>query len=230
MRRPPVVLAYHGVRAVDEAEDPERLVLDPEKFEAQLRLLQRLGYVFVTADELIAGAPARGTACATFDDGFADAVDVVLPILQRLGIRGSFYVCPGWWDGQHAAVPGPGGALLGRDGARALHAAGMEVASHTLTHPDLRGCGDAELAAELGDSRAQLEDVIGARVRTFAYPFGLSDERVRAATRAAGYELALGWLPGPWDAFDVPRLPAPPRHGAGRLAVKLLAGVRRPGR
>ena len=62
-----------------------------------------------------------------------------------------------------------------------------------------------------------------------AYPYGLWDERVAEAARAAGYRLAWAWLPGPWDPLAAPRLPAPPRHGAGRLALKLL-GIRGPTR
>lgn len=227
MRRP-VVVAWHGVG--DAADDPQRLVLSPERFEHQLRTLLRLGYAFVRAADLGGREPPPRTAVATFDDGWADAVDTVAPILERLGIRASFYVCPGWWGGQHPGVAGPAGRLLDEAGARALHEAGHEVASHTLDHPDLRGCDDAALAAQLRDSKAAIEDAVGAPVRTLAYPFGLSDDRVRAAARDAGYELALGWLPGPWEPFDVPRLPAPPRHGGGRLALKLLTGARRPGR
>lgn len=221
MRRP-VVLAYHGVG--DAAVDPERLVLAPDRFEHQLRTMRRLGYAFVRAVDLGGRRPPPRTAVATFDDGWADAVDTVAPILERFGIHASFYVCPGWWGGQHPLVGGPAGRLLDEDGVRALRDAGHEIGSHSMTHPDLRALSDAELAEQLRASK----EATGAR--TLAYPFGLSDERVRGAARAAGYELALGWLPGRWDAFDAPRLPAPPRHGGGRLALKLLTGVRRPGR
>ena len=228
------MLAYHGVNKVAAGDDPDRLVLAPRLLERQLRLLQRLGYSFCTAAQLAdRGAdqrPPAATAVATFDDGWSDALSEVLPLLQRLRISASFYVCPGWWGGQHPLVSGEAGRLLDADGARALHEAGMEVGSHTLTHPDLRGLDDVALATELRDSREAVAAATGAPCRTLAYPYGLSDARVRAAAGAAGYELSLGWLPGPWDRFDVPRLPGPPRHGAARLAVKLLAGVRRPGR
>ena len=79
------------------------------------------------------------------------------------------------------------------------------------------------------ESKTAVERLTGRPCRTLAYPYGLYDERVVPAARAAGYELAFGWLPGPWRALEAPRLPAPPRHGARRLALK-LAGLRRPGR
>ena len=87
---------------------------------------------------------------------------------------------------------------------------------------------DDELARELQESKADVEKITGRPCRTLAYPYGLYDDRVTEAAAAAGYELAFAWLPGPWRPLAAPRLPAPPRHGALRLALK-LAGVRRPG-
>jgi peptidoglycan/xylan/chitin deacetylase (PgdA/CDA1 family) len=226
----PVALAYHGVGAPADGEDPNRLVVTPRRLEAQVRLLQRLGYRFRTAAEVLeqgGGAPpARGTAVLTFDDGWRDAVTTTAPLLRRLGVRATFYVCPALLGRRHADVRGEAGRLMDAGEVAELDALGMDVASHTLTHPDLRTLDDAGLERELRGSRAALEDLLGRPVRTLAYPFGLFDERVRTAAGAAGYGLAWAWMPGPWSPLAAPRLPGPPRHGAGRLALKLL-GVRR---
>jgi peptidoglycan/xylan/chitin deacetylase (PgdA/CDA1 family) len=42
--------------------------------------------------------PARA-ACVTFDDGYADNEQVALPILKRLGLRATFFVCTGFCEG-----------------------------------------------------------------------------------------------------------------------------------
>jgi peptidoglycan/xylan/chitin deacetylase (PgdA/CDA1 family) len=229
LARPPVVLCYHAINDVSDADDPRRIVTSPRHFEAHLLHLLRRGYRFATAEEVIGGGPAPGTAVLTFDDGFADALEVAVPILVRHGIAATFYLNPGRLGDRHELVRGAAGRLLDAAGARALRAAGMELGSHAMTHADLRTLGDAELAAELGGSRAAIERLTGVPCRTIAYPFGLYDRRVAAAAAAAGYELAFAWVPGPWRPMAAPRLPAPPRHGARRLALK-LAGVRRPGR
>jgi peptidoglycan/xylan/chitin deacetylase (PgdA/CDA1 family) len=78
-----------------------------------------------------------------------------------------------------------------------------------MAHPDLMTLDDDALAAELSASKAAIEAITGEPCRTFAYPFGLHDARVRAATQAAGYELAFQYAPGPWAAFAAPRLPKP---------------------
>jgi peptidoglycan/xylan/chitin deacetylase (PgdA/CDA1 family) len=224
--KPPALLVYHGVGPV--ANDPNRLLVEPALLESQVRFLQRRGYRFLTAEELLAGgAPRPGTAVLTFDDGFRNWVTDALPVLQRLGVRATFYVCPGLFGEQHWDLDGEEGKLLDEAGARELLAAGMELGSHSLSHPDLRKLDDAELARQLEESKAAVEQVVGGQCRTLAYPFGLYDDRVVAAAGAAGYELAFGWLPGPWRPLEAPRLPAPPRNGSLRLALKLL-GVRRP--
>ena len=221
--RPGTVLVYHGLGRPDEA----RLLISPKHLEGQIRYLQRRGYEFVTAEELN-GAPANGTVALTFDDGFRTALTDVAPLLTRLGVRGTFYVSPGLFGTQHWQVSGDEGRLLDADDAKALVGAGMELGSHTMTHPDLRKLTDEDLASELEGSKAAIEKITGRPCRTLAYPYGLYDDRVTAATAAAGYDLAFAWLPGPWDRLAAPRLPAPPRHGALRLALK-LAGARRRG-
>ncbi len=226
--RPPAVLAYHGVGP--PAADPARLLVEPDLLEAHVRFLRRRGYRFLTAEELLEeGRPRPGTAVLTFDDGFRNWMTAAVPLLRRLGVRATFYVCPGLFGGRHWHLDGEEGRLLDEREANGLLEAGMELGSHSLSHPDLRLLDGGELARELEESKSAIERLTGRPCRTLAYPYGLYDERVVSAARAAGYELAFGWLPGPWRLLEAPRLPAPPRRGSLRLALK-LAGLRRPGR
>ena len=221
--RPGTVLVYHGLGRPDEA----RLLITPERLEAHIRYLQRRGYTFLTAEEL-ESEPANGTAVLTFDDGFRSWLTDAAPLLQRLGVRATFYVSTGLLGQQHPQVPGDEGRLLDDADAKALSEAGMELGSHAMTHRDLRSLDNDELATELQESKAAVEKITGRPCRTIAYPYGLYDDRVTEAAAAAGYELAFAWLPGPWKPLAAPRLPAPPRNGAFRLALK-LAGIRRSG-
>ena len=223
--RPGTVLVYHGLGPPDEA----RLLITLERLESQIRYLQRRGYTFRTAEDVVDdGQPGKGTVVLTFDDGFRSWLTDVTPLLQRLGVRATFYVSTGLLGRQHSQVAGDEGRLLDGDEAKALAETGMELGSHARTHRDLRGLGDDELAAELQESKAVVEKITGRPCRTLAYPYGLYDDRVTHAAATAGYELAFGWLPGSWKPLAAPRLPAPPRHGALRLALK-LAGLRRRG-
>lgn len=225
---PAVVLAYHGVGDVDDAVDRDRLLLSSLHFEEHLELLQRRNYQIVRASDLVDAAPppAPGTAVLTFDDGLRDGVTDVLPALRNRGLVATFFVNPGLLGGTHDLVTGPRGQLVDADDVATLACAGMEIGSHSLEHRDLRRLSDDVLVRDLIESKARIEAITQRPCRTLAYPFGLHDARVRDAAATAGYELAFTWRPGVWDAMAAPRLPAPARHGARRLGLKLL-GVRR---
>jgi peptidoglycan/xylan/chitin deacetylase (PgdA/CDA1 family) len=75
--------------------------------------------------------------------------------------------------------------------AREMDAAGLEIGSHTVSHPILTTTDDAQLAAELRVSRARIEEELGRAVELFCYPNGAFDERVRRETVSAGYACAV---------------------------------------
>ncbi|HKQ75637.1 MAG TPA: polysaccharide deacetylase family protein [Blastocatellia bacterium] len=71
--------------------------------------------------------------------------------------------------------------------AREMNANGVEIGSHTLTHPILTNVGDERLRRELRDSKSRLEEVLGRQVDLFCYPNGDNDKRVRCEVLRAGY-------------------------------------------
>ena len=85
---------------------------------------------------------------------------------------------------------------------------GVEIGSHTLSHPHLPRLHDDELERQLRESRAKIEDELGRVCRFLAYPFGDDDARVHAAAARAGYEAAdpLWTFDRPVDRHALPRL------------------------
>lgn len=81
--------------------------------------------------------------------------------------------------------------LLNEQELRQLLAAGMTIGAHTMSHPVLSECTEAESYREIHESKVQLERVLGQPVWAFAYPFGngatMSDREVGLAERA-GFE------------------------------------------
>jgi peptidoglycan/xylan/chitin deacetylase (PgdA/CDA1 family) len=103
--------------------------------------------------------------------------------------------------------------LMTWDHVRALKRAGMAVESHTRTHRVLQTLTAKDLADELVGSREELEGVLGSKVTSVAYPVrGLHyAAEVRAAIRAAGYELGFSTGRGmnhawTFDPLDVKRM------------------------
>lgn len=208
----PVVVAYHSIHAAEPGVRADDVIAPPEAVERDVRKLLDAGYRFVTADELVAETggtePPERTALLTFDDGWLDGLTVAAPLLTRLGVRATFFVCPGLWGG-HDERMGEAGRVLTASEARELAAEGMDLGSHSMTHPDLRTLDDAALRRELVDSKTAVEDITGRPCRALAYPFGLHDERVRRAAAEAGFAVAFSFEPGPWRPFAAPRVPGP---------------------
>jgi Predicted xylanase/chitin deacetylase len=208
----PLVFALHAVaHEWSPGLLPEMVVL-ADGLAAEVSELQAAGHRIITAaelaDELAAGGDGDGAVVLTFDDGWADALTVAAPLLNGLGVRGTFYLCPGLFGNEDPTMS-PEGRILTREEAVALHEAGMELGAHSMHHPDLCKIGEDELRWELETSKAEVEAITGEPCRTFAYPFGEHGAGVRAATEAAGFELAFAFAPGPWERFAAPRVPKP---------------------
>jgi peptidoglycan/xylan/chitin deacetylase (PgdA/CDA1 family) len=227
----PIVLCYH---AVSESWG-HRLSVPPEALESQVRQLLRRRYRPVAAADLLSGSGR--TFHVTFDDAFRSTLDA-LPVLERLRVPATVFACSKLADGGlplpvlHPADEGETTEndlrTLDWDGLRELGERGIEVGSHSLSHPFLTQLSDAELDRELRESRARLESELGRRCRFVAYPYGDHDERVRDRARAAGYEAGFA-LPGrakPFDRFGIPRIGIWRKDGSVRVLLKTSAARR----
>jgi len=193
-RSGPLVLCYHAVSVTWEHD----LSVRPADFERQLRSLVRRGFRGVSAGDLLGAAGRR--VHVTFDDAYKSVANAV-PILERIGLPATVFGCTHYADaGRPLDVPELAGeaaahpaelATMDWGELRALADRGVEIGSHTVSHPHLPRLSDAEIEQELADSRGRLEDGLGRPCRLLAYPYGEHDERVRAAAARVGYAAAF---------------------------------------
>jgi peptidoglycan/xylan/chitin deacetylase (PgdA/CDA1 family) len=123
--------------------------------------------------------------------------------------------------------------MMNESQVRALSDAGMEIGAHTVTHPILLRLDSNAAAREIAQSRADLEAIVGDRVKTFAYPNGKPgvdyDARHAVQARAAGFTHALttswGCIHAGSDAYQLPRI-APWDSTARRFAARLALSYR----
>lgn len=94
-----------------------------------------------------------------------------------------------------AGVTMPSALMMSSVQVRELHAAGMVVGGHTCSHPILSTLPDSEAEAEIANNKLILEELIGERLRLFAYPNGVPgrDYRVEHArmVERVGYQAAF---------------------------------------
>jgi peptidoglycan/xylan/chitin deacetylase (PgdA/CDA1 family) len=190
------VLMYHRI-GVTDASTPATtrgLTVHPRTFARQMQWLHRNGYRTLTQRELHSALvlghrlPPK-PVLITLDDGYDDVLRHALPVLERLRMRATAYVITsrtGDWRSP----------FLSWFELRRLERGGIEIASHTVSHRDLRTLSDRELRYELVASRRALERRLQHPVPWLAYPFGGHDRRVVAAARRAGYALAVTTVGG----------------------------------
>jgi peptidoglycan/xylan/chitin deacetylase (PgdA/CDA1 family) len=115
-----------------------------------------------------------GFKCAvslTFDDGLPSQLKVAVPLLDRYGVKATFYVNPSGGDWAERLKPW-----------RKVSEEGHEIGNHTLSHPCscnypfsagrcLEEMTLEEIEADILEAQRRLEAVAaGGRVETFAYP------------------------------------------------------------
>jgi len=130
---------------------------------------------------------------------------------------------------ERAGARPPNDLMMRSEQVRELAQSGMAIGAHTVTHPILRKIDDREAATEMSRSRATLEALTGAAVRTFAYPNGrLGDDyeaRHAQIAKDVGFELAVSTNAGTArrdsDAYQLPRF-GPWPESAWRFAARLL--------
>lgn len=236
MSAPIPVLMYHSIGPVPVSSRRRSIFVPAAVFVRQMALLARLGYRGLSMGEampyLRGERASDGKVCAiTFDDGFADTVETALPILRRYGHRATCYAVSdrlggiNAWSADTLGVTSP---LASAAQLRQWLDAGMELGAHTRTHARLTQLDDARLADEVGGGKRSLEDRFGVAVGQFCYPWGAHDDRVVAATRAAGFEAATTTVRGRAragvDPLRVPRVHVLNQHWLPQFWMKLATG------
>ncbi len=208
---------YHYVRINPEPSDRigYGLSIEPALFRAHVAFLAERGFTPMTVRDATRaltrgeGLPIRPIAL-TFDDGYADFFSEAWPVLRERGMTATNYVIIDLLDRPR---------YLSRAQVRTLSEAGIEIGSHTFTHPDLTALSGGRLRREVVESRLALAEIIGREVESFCYPAGQNNSATRDAVRAAGYRSAVTTVHGYASVeSDVAALPRVRVYGGMGLA------------
>jgi peptidoglycan/xylan/chitin deacetylase (PgdA/CDA1 family) len=88
---------------------------------------------------------------------------------------------------------------------------GIEIGSHTVTHPYLTNLTRDQLEYELGESKRVIEQHTGRSVKSIAYPAGVYDKEVVDCAKRCGYQFGISYDHGikrlnEDDLFAIPRI------------------------
>jgi peptidoglycan/xylan/chitin deacetylase (PgdA/CDA1 family) len=223
------ILTYHSIDRTGSV-----ISLSPEQFGRHVEWMAASGIAVVPLGGL-PDVPADSDAIAlTFDDGFSNFASEAWPRLESHGFRATLFVATahagrvnGWESGQHRVPVLP---LLGWEALGRLAESGVELGSHSVTHPDMRRIPASQLEEEVGGSAERIRAETGRVAEAFAYPYGAHDERAVEKVRAV-YARAVTTefreLSGRDDAARLPRLDACYFGEPGRLERWGTASFRR---
>lgn len=231
VRPPPtglVVLLYHRVGSGTEVSVDLPLAM----FDAQMGELASSGRA-TTLDRAVAGLssnePVAGDVVVTFDDGTADFVDNVVPVLVHYGIPATLFVATEFIETQRW-FPNGGRPTSWSALSDALTTGLVAVGSHTHTHSLLDRLDSVRVADELDRSIGLIEDRLGRSPDHFAYPKALAPSAVAdAAVRRRFRSAALAGTRANPAGSDVHRLARSPVQRTDRrrwFARKLAGGMR----
>jgi peptidoglycan/xylan/chitin deacetylase (PgdA/CDA1 family) len=204
------ILMYHHIAVPGAGADAIRrdLSVSPANFEAQLRYLVEHGYEPISLESLvrhlqIGGALPPKPVVLTFDDGFRDHYTNAYPLLKKYGFVGTFFIITGLVDEGRAEY-------MSWSEIELMHANGMEIGSHTYTHPSLQGKSFDYIVWQVLGSKEAIEARTQEPVRFFSYPSGQYDQQTVDVLRSAGYWGAVtveaGSLQSSKRSFELKRI------------------------
>jgi len=163
------ILIFHRVLATRDPLRPDEP--DAAEFEAQMRWVRGWFNVMPLGDaveRLYQGRLPPRALAVTFDDGYADNVEIAAPVLHRLGMTATFFVSTAYLDG----------GCMWND--RIIEA----IAACRGERLELESIGFASVAV---DTVAARRDAVGSLLRRIRHLEGTRrSEAVDAVTRAAG--------------------------------------------
>lgn len=187
------VLTYHNIGIAPKHARLKTLYVKPNQLRRHIEWIKRLGYSFLKSDDLLKTTKSKGILL-TFDDAYLDFWEEAIEIISSNNITAIVFVPAGLvgtynqWDYEKLKVKKP---LMDWWHLRELVNMGIEIGSHTLTHPYLSKISPSKAKEEIVISKKLLEDKLNTEVTTFCYPYGDYNEKIRDMVIEAGYKMAF---------------------------------------
>jgi peptidoglycan/xylan/chitin deacetylase (PgdA/CDA1 family) len=213
-----------------------RFVLETHLFEEQLAWLKTEGYTSATVSAFIQRETAleksvpektapEKTVILTFDDALAD-FELAVPLLKKYGFTATLFVPTAFVGKTSSWLRGVDGEhpMLSWQALRDLAKEGIDIAAHGHGHLQLDNVLLDTAKKDIERGKGLLEDQLGQRVTSFAYPYGYYTSKIKHLVAQAGFAGACAVdkrLAAP-DAFALPRLTVAGGTTAKRLA-RLMA-------
>jgi len=189
------ILMYHSI---SHSLNPKfvQFTVPPTRFAEQMAYLHAYGYTPMTVTQYVDATKKHlpeKPVVLTFDDGMEDFFTGALPILTRYSFPATLYITTAFVGGTCSWLRREGESarlMLTWEQIAQIQASGIECSAHSHTHPQLDMLSSSMAQDEIVASKQILEEHLGQRVTSFAYPYGYYTITTQRLAQAAGYTSA----------------------------------------
>jgi len=177
------IFMYHYIR--DNVDPSDKigagLSVSTTNFARHLDTIKKNGYTPITFSDLASDSIPEKPIILTFDDGYSDFYQNAWPIMKKYEMPGVVFVIANYHSNDY----------LTDNQIIELSNSGIEIGSHTLTHPDLSLADNGKIFTEVTQSKIEIEKLIGHKVISFCYPAGKYNDGVVAKVLESDYQFAV---------------------------------------
>lgn len=192
------ILMYHSI-----GYNKIFFTVKPEEFERQMDWLNKKGYKVISLSELADKIgrreefPAK-TIVITFDDSFEDIYFNAFPILKKYGFSATVFTVTDFiGKEQRNESTGIMFKTLNRGQIKEMHNSGLiDFEPHTCSHRELPGISLQDARSDIFNSRKIIEDTLGKKCFSFAYPRGKYNRAIVDLLKGLGFKVAVTVNPG----------------------------------
>lgn len=193
-----IVLCYHSIHPTKSfrSATPELFAQHLNWFKEHCEIV-RFSQVFETAKAERLNRPALAI---TIDDGIDDSYEYAFPLLEKYAIPATFFITVGLLEKEARTLrrfrklyraPDEDIRPLRWSQVCELQRAGMEIGSHTFSHPNLARLDQRSVEVELKRSKEVIEQRVGEQITSLAYPFGIP--RIHFSSETADVVAEVGY-------------------------------------
>ncbi len=154
------VLMYHCID--NNVFGTPSLFVAPSDFQKQMAYLKDNGYTTITFRDLDHINQISKPILITFDDGYKDNYTYAFPVLKKYNMKATIFIIVNSLGKKRS---------LNMNEIREMKGT-IDFQSHTMTHSHLGELKGNKLEYEIGESKKQLEKLIGTNIFVIAYPYG----------------------------------------------------------
>lgn len=183
------IFGYHHIRNKPNDSLSDKLFTSPHSLRDQVKLLQSLEVKIKSLSYFYNKKINANNhfGALTFDDAYIDFYKNAFPILSEARISATLFVIVDKIGHKDYCT---------KEMLNEMINYGIEIGSHTITHPLLTSLTNNEVKREINDSKLILEDMFSVEVNSFCYPYGDYNDSTVEMVKNCGYSLAVTTNPG----------------------------------